>query len=295
MTGFFEGVATAMITPFSDSGINFALFERLIDRQIGAGVETLVFLGTTGEPCALLESEKREIAEFAVETCQNRCKVIFGCGNPNTKTAVENATYFESVGADGLLCITPYYSKCTERGAYDYYSSISKSVSIPFLAYNVPSRTGFCLSEKTVQKLCLLPNFAGIKEASGNVLYAEKLMTTLRRKCDLFSGDDFLNLPLFSLGAKGTVSVVSNLLPEKVVELYRLCKSGDYEKANDLNDALLPLVSSCFSEVNPVPVKAGLEILGYAVGQPRSPLTGAELKTRLALKSALGALKEKKL
>ncbi len=288
MKGFFSGSATAIITPFNESGVDYETFGALIEHQIAGGTDAIVFLGTTGEPSTMSFEEEHVLMEYAVKKVNGRAKVIFGCGSNNTADAVMTAQKAESYGADGLLAVTPYYNKCTQNGLVAYYKAICQAVSIPVIAYNVPGRTGVEIQPATMEKIAEIPNIAGIKDAGGNM---SKTMDTLRlvnEKCDVYSGEDALNLPILACGGVGVISVLSNIVPTDVKKLCNLVKDGKMSEAIALNNKLLPLANACFVEVNPIPVKAAMGLLGYKVGTPRAPLTEIEPENKAKL---IGAMK----
>ncbi|MDD6995536.1 MAG: 4-hydroxy-tetrahydrodipicolinate synthase [Candidatus Borkfalkiaceae bacterium] len=314
MKRFFRGVGTALITPFTEKGVDFACLERLIERQINGGADALIVLGTTGEPAAMTEKEKRAVMEFSVKTVKKhaaengaendaavhigaeefprnaqkrRVKLIFGCGSNCTATAVKNARLAEELGADGLLAVTPYYNKCTQNGLYLYYKAICEAVHIPVIAYAVPSRTGVNLTSETMAKISELPNMAGLKDARGNMAQTLETMRRTRKNCDVYSGEDSLNLPVLLSGGAGVISVVSNLTPRAVKAMYLAAERGDLAEAIKINDLLAPLTAACFCEVNPIPVKAALNALGYFCGTPRAPLTPLEKAHEALIKNAV--------
>lgn len=287
MTGFLKGLATAMITPFCRDGVDFDAFGKMTEYQIEGGADALVVLGTTGEPATMSQEEKRALMEYAVKKADKRVKVIIGTGANNTASAVENSKTAEKIGADGILAVTPYYNKCTQEGLYLYYKAICEAVSIPVICYNVPGRTGVNLLPETMAKIARIPNVAGIKEASGNMAQALETARLIRGACDLYSGEDMLNLPVLASGGSAVISVVSNLCPAKVKALCTAIEQGDFQKARALNDELIPLTKACFLEVNPIPAKAGMNLLGFAAGEPRAPLTPLEPTHLEALKTAM--------
>ncbi|MCH5142968.1 MAG: 4-hydroxy-tetrahydrodipicolinate synthase [Clostridiales bacterium] len=287
MTGFLNGIATAMITPFSDNGVNLDELGRLIEFQIAGGVDALVILGTTGEPSTMTGYEKTEVIKYSVKKANGRVKIIVGTGSNDTKKAIAASKTAQSLGADGVLAVTPYYNKCTQEGLLGYYKEICDAVSIPVIAYNVPARTGVNILPETAERLAHIPNMAGIKEASGNMAQVCETMRRIRGKCDLYSGEDALNLPILAVGGTGVVSVVSNIAPELVKKVYTLVKENNLKEANEVEDKLLPLTYACFSEVNPIPVKAACNYMGFDVGTPRSPLTGLEDKNKAILLNAM--------
>ncbi len=276
MVGAFNGLITAMITPFKGGKVNFDALEKLIDFQIENKTDALVILGTTGEPCTMTETEKQETVRRAVEKANGKIKIIVGAGSNDTAKAVEFAVRAESLGADGILAVTPYYNKCTQIGIYEYYKAICGAVHLPVIAYNVPSRTGVNIAPSTARKISQISNIAGIKDASGNMAQTIETMRLIRGKCDLFSGEDSLNIPILSIGGAGVISVVSNIAPKQVKEVCDFVKQGNLQKANEIQDRLLPLIGACFIEVNPIPIKEACNILGFDAGLPRPPLTELE-------------------
>lgn len=287
MKGFLKGSATAMITPFTEDGVNFDAFGKMIEYQIENGTDALVVLGTTGEPATMSDEEKEAVMRFAVKACAGRVKLIFGTGGNNTAKAVRMTRLAEEIGADGILAVTPYYNKCTQNGLIEYYKTICGATKLPVICYNVPSRTGVNILPETMEKIADIPNMAGIKEASGNMAQVLDTAMRIRYKCDLYSGEDALNLPILCVGGTAVISVVSNLVPAQVKLLTKCVANGDLTGANNVNDTLLPLIHACFSEVNPIPVKAGMNILGFDAGVPRAPLTPLELEHCEQLRKAI--------
>lgn len=288
MKGFFKGTATAMITPFyKDGGVNFEAFGKMIEYQIAGGTDALVILGTTGEPSTMLDEEKVAVMQYSVKKIDGRAKIIFGTGSNNTANAVAASKRAEELGADGLLCVTPYYNKCTQKGIIEYYKAICGAVKIPVIAYNVPARTGVNILPATAEELSKIPNIAGIKEACGNMEQICETMRRVRPYCDVYSGDDNLNLPILAIGGAGLISVVSNIAPKEVKQVAEYVFACDLEKANTVQDKLLPLIDACFTEVNPIPVKAGCDMLGLDAGVPRVPLTELEDAHKKILKDCI--------
>ena len=259
MKGFFKGSATALITPFNENGINFEALGELIEHQIAGGTSAIVFLGTTGEPSTMTFEEEHILMDYAVKKVAGRAKVIFGCGSNNTGDAVMTAKAAEKFGGDGLLAVTPYYNKCTQNGLVAYYKAICEAVSIPVIAYNVPGRTGV------------------------------EILRLVRDKCDVYSGEDALNLPILACGGVGVISVLSNVVPADVAKLCDLVLAGKMEEAIALNDKLLPVANACFVEVNPIPVKEAMNLIGFDAGVPRAPLTKIEDVNREKLIAAMQA------
>ena len=287
MVGFLNGVATAMITPFDEKGVNLTELGKMIEFQIAGGADALVILGTTGEPSTMTEDEKTEVIKYSVKKAGGRVKIIIGTGSNDTKKAVAASVAAQSLGADGVLAVTPYYNKCTQEGLYRYYKEICEAVSIPVIAYNVPSRTGVNITPETAERLADIPNLAGIKEASGNMAQVCETMRRVRGKIDLYSGEDVLNLPILAIGGAGVISVASNIAPALLKKMYTLVKENKLEEANEVQDILIPLENACFIEVNPIPVKAACNFLGFEAGTPRSPLTELEDKNKTILLNAM--------
>lgn len=287
MKGFFQGSATALITPFHETGVNYEALGQLIEHQIAGGTDAIVFLGTTGEPSTMSFEEEHILMEYAVKKVNGRTKVIFGCGSNNTADAVMTAQKAEYYGADGLLAVTPYYNKCTQNGLVAYYKAICEAVSIPVIAYNVPGRTGVEIQPATMAKIAEIPNIAGIKDAGGNMSKTMETIRLVRDKCDVYSGEDALNFPILAVGGAGVISVLSNIVPDKVKELCTLVKDCKLAEAAALNDKLLPLANACFVEVNPIPVKEAMNLIGFNAGTPRAPLTRIEDANREKLVTAM--------
>lgn len=291
MLNFFKGSATAMITPFTADGkVNYQALGRMIEYQIENGTDALVVLGTTGEPATMTENEKEEVMRFTVEKTAGRAKIIFGSGSNCTAHAVEASKKAEALGADGLLVVTPYYNKCTQNGIYEYYKAVNDAVNIPIVCYNVPARTGVNILPETMGRIALLKNIAGIKEACGNMEQIMHTMREIRGKCEMYSGDDHLNVPILAIGGAGLISVVSNALPKQIKQIYEYVTANDLKSAAELQDKLLPFTDAMFVEVNPIPVKAAADMLGLEGGIPRAPLTELEPAHKEQVKSALRAL-----
>lgn len=287
MINFFNGVATAMITPFSKDGVNLVEFGKLIEFQIAGGADAIVILGTTGEPSTMTEDEKTDVIKYSVKKADGRVKIIVGTGSNDTKKTVTASRKAQSLGADGVIAVTPYYNKCTQKGLYLYYKEICDAVSIPVIAYGVPSRTGVNITPETAERLSEIPNMAGIKEASGNMAQVCEIMRRIRGRTDLYSGEDALNLPILAIGGAGVISVASNIAPDLVKKVYTLVKRNQLKEANEIQDSLLPLINACFAEVNPIPVKEACNLLGFDAGVPRSPLTELEDANRAVLLKAM--------
>lgn len=287
MTGFFSGIATAMITPFNADGVNLNELGKMIEFQIDGGADALVILGTTGEPATMTDEEKQEVIKYAVKKAAGRIKIIAGTGSNSTAKAVAASRLAEELGADGVLAVTPYYNKCTQKGIYEYYKAICDAVKIPVIAYNVPSRTAVNILPETAERLADIPNMAGIKEASGNMAQVCETMRRIRGKMDLYSGEDFLNLPMLAIGGAGLISVASNIAPALLKKMYMLVTENKLKEANEVQDFLLPFEDACFVEVNPIPVKAAYNMIGFDAGVPRAPLTELEKHNKAILLNAI--------
>lgn len=291
MTGFLKGSATAMITPFGKTGVDLEAFGELLEYQIAGGTDAVVVLGTTGEPAVMTDGEKEALMRDTVQRAAGRIKVIFGTGSNSTARAVKASVLAEELGADGVLAVTPYYNKCTQQGLYEYYKAIADAVKIPVICYNVPSRTGVNILPETMARIAELPNIAGIKEASGNMAQVLETARLIRGKCDLYSGEDALNLPILCAGGTAVISVISNLAPKELKAMTDAVAAGRLSEAIALHDKLLPLTKACFTEVNPIPVKEGANLLGFRAGVPVAPLTRLEPAHREQLANALRELR----
>ena len=276
-----------MITPFTEDGINFDCFGKMIEHQIKGGTDALVVLGTTGEPATMTDAEKEKLMRFAVEKAKGRIKLIFGTGGNNTEKAIAMTRLATEIGADGILAVTPYYNKCTQNGLVEYYKAVCGATPLPVICYNVPGRTGVNILPATMDRIADIPNIAGIKEASGNMQQVMETACRIRYKCDLYSGEDALNLPILCAGGTAVISVVSNIVPDQVKMLVECVQNRDLVGANNVNDTLLPLIRACFIEVNPIPVKAAMNLIGFDAGIPRAPLTPIEPEHLQLLKSAI--------
>lgn len=272
----FKGTCTAAITPFTDDGIDFNALGRQIEYQIANGIEALCILGTTGEAPTITDSEYEAIAKFSYEKIDGRVKFILGSGSNCTKKAIEKSQLAQKIGADGLLVVTPYYNKCTQKGLVKYYNDICDNVDIPVLCYNVPARTGVNILPRTMQEIAEHKNIGGIKEACGNMEQICETARLIRGKTALYSGDDNLNLAMLSIGSLGLISVASNIAPKEVGDVAKLYFAGKNEEAQKLQERLLPLIDAMFTEVNPIPVKKAAQLIGIGNGLVRAPLTELE-------------------
>ena len=272
----FRGVATALITPLNESGIDFSAFARLIDWQIAAGVAALVIAGTTGEGSTLTDEEHRAAVRFAVEHTAGRVPVIAGTGSNDTAYAVDLTKYCCEVGADAMLVVTPYYNKATQNGLIKMYTTIADASTKPLILYNVPSRTGVNIQPKTCAALADHPNIAAVKEASGNISQIVELASLVGDRMDIYSGNDDQITPILAMGGAGVISVLSNVLPRRTAEICDMFFSGDVAGSAELQCELLPLINALFSEVNPIPVKAAMAAMGWCENYLRLPLTTME-------------------
>ena len=283
----FKGCGTAIVTPFKGDTINLVEFKRLLDYQIQNSADSIIVCGTTGESATLTKDEKTKLIKCAVETCKGKIPVIVGTGSNNTKSAIEQSILAEQLGADGLLVVTPYYNKCTQEGLVQYYSSIASSVKLPIIMYNVPSRTGVNIEPQTCFELSKINNIVAIKEASGNLSQIAKTANLCRNNLHIYSGNDDQILPILSLGGIGVISVLSNIYPKVVHDICFNYFEKNYEVAKEIQLNNLPLINSLFEEVNPIPIKSALNLLGFDVGLPRAPLTPASMNLRKKLKLLL--------
>ena len=286
----FTGCATALVTPFREGRVDFDAFEKIIEHQIAGGVAALVVLGTTGEPCTLTTAERTQLVKFAKRQIRKRVKLIVGTGSNNTREAIKNSLAAKKLGADGLLVVTPYYNKCTQRGLVKYYNAIADAVQIPVIAYNVPGRTGVNIAPATAAALAENPHIVGLKEAGGNLAQILALAHATRGKMALYSGEDEANLLYAALGAHGFISVAANAIPEKIVSLFNLCKDNDIQSARELHDHVYEFCGALFCEVNPIPIKAVMHHLGFCTDEMRAPLTTIEKDNRERLVEAWGRM-----
>lgn len=283
----FEGIGAAMVTPFCDNGINYPVFGRYIEHLISGGVNALIPFGTTGEPATLTPDEYESGVKYVISQTKGRVPVIVGAGSNSTAAACERVRFAKNAGADGVLVVTPYYNKCTQRGIAEHYKAVA-AVGLPVIVYNVPSRTGVNISPDTLEKLAQTEGVVGIKEASGNIDQIQSVAAVCRRTgLSLYSGDDNLTLVMCALGAKGVISVAADPAPELMTRLYALCKRGEYDSARELQFKLSPLIAALFSEVNPIPVKKAMQLIGLDVGAPRLPLTELESEHTEKLEKAM--------
>ncbi len=283
----FTGACTALVTPFLGKSVNYPLLDRLLARQIDAGISAVVLCGTTGESATLTDAEKLAIIGRGKAFVRDRCTVIAGTGSNDTEHTVNLSRLAEQAGADALLVVTPYYNKATPGGLLEHYRAVAAGVRIPVIIYNVPSRTGVDIPVEVCQALAAVPNIAGIKEASSDISRVARLRAACPDSFAVWGGNDDQAAAVLSLGGSGVISVVSNLYPELMQALVSAGLDGDFDTAADLQLRLLPLIRALFREVNPIPVKAAMELLGWDCGRCRLPLTRATEETVVELKKLL--------
>jgi len=280
----FTGVCTAMVTPFADGKVNYTMMEKLLQRQMDAGIKAVVIAGTTGESPTLSDLEKLELFRRCKEYVGNRCLIIAGTGSNDTKHSIELSMKAEKVGADALLVVAPYYNKATADGIFLHYEAICQAVSIPVIIYNVPSRTGVDIPIDVYRRLSKIPNIAGIKEANPDITRIAKIRNACGTDFPVWAGNDDQIVPTIALGGKGVISVLSNVKPAETQDMCDAALNDDYEKASKLQCQYLPLIDFLFCEVNPIPVKAIMKEIGYDCGECRLPLCGLSKKNVEAMR-----------
>ena len=283
----FTGVCTALVTPFLNDSVNYPMLEQLLRRQAEAGISALVICGTTGESATLTDEEKIALFRFAKAAAPEDMRIIAGTGSNSTAHAIALSEQAQAAGADALLVVSPYYNKATPQGLYRHYAAIAESVHIPVILYNVPSRTGVDIPVEVYKRLSTIPNIAGVKEASPDIRKIAQIRALCPPHFALWCGNDDLAVPALSLGAKGLISVVSNVEPEMTGAMVNAALDGDFDTAAALQLTLLPLIHALFAEVNPIPVKAAMALIGYDCGSCRMPLWGPEEETIRQLKDYL--------
>lgn len=283
----FTGACTALVTPFLDDKINYPMLEQLLRRQIDAGIEAVVISGTTGESPTLSDDEKLELFRRAKACVGSSCKIIAGTGSNSTRHTVELSKEAEETGVDGLLLVSPYYNKATAVGLFSHYLAAAHAVSLPIILYNVPSRTGMDIPIPVYKRLSRIPNIVGIKEASSDITKITKIIRECGDELTVWSGNDDQITPVMSLGGMGVISVLSNVLPVETQALARAALNGDFDTAAALQIELQPLIELLFSEVNPIPVKEAMKIIGYDCGSCRLPLTAMSQENREKLRALL--------
>ena len=285
----FTGAGVAIVTPFNeDESINYDKLDQLIDYHCNNGTDSIIICGTTGESATMSEKEHMECVKFAIERTKGRLPIIAGTGSNCTRTAIDMSKEAASYGADGLLVVTPYYNKATQEGLVGHYTAVAKEAKAPIIMYSVASRTGCNIEPATAARLIKeVDNIVGIKEASGNISQVAKIMHLTDGKADLYSGNDDQIVPILSLGGKGVISVLSNICPQETHDIVAKFMAGDVEGSRDLQLKALPLVHALFCEVNPIPVKTALNLMGMEVGPLRLPMTPMEEANRQRLAQAM--------
>lgn len=279
----FQGTATALITPFRDGKIDYVAMGRLVEWQIKNGIDGLVVCGTTGEASTLSGKERVQLARFVVDLVKGRVPVIAGTGSNNTQFTLELSHEMEQAGVDGILVVTPYYNKCTETGMITHYEKIADTVNLPLIIYSVKGRTGVNVSPDAVKVLCQHPNICGIKEASGDIAQVCEMARYCSPNFSIYSGNDDMTVPIMSLGGLGCISTVSNIIPARYAAMTRAYLSGEVAEAGKEQIAIKPLIDALFAEVNPIPLKSALNIMGMCDLEYRLPLCPPTNKTQYLL------------
>ncbi len=274
----FTGAASAIITPFKENGdVNYEKFEEILNDQIAGGIDAIVVCGTTGEAATLSHEEHLDVIKACVKYVDHRVPVIAGTGSNCTETAIYLSTEAEKLGVDGLLVVTPYYNKATQKGLYEHFKMVADSVKLHIILYNIPGRTGCTMLPETVVKICKeVPNIVGVKDATGNLAQVATMMALADGCVDLYSGEDALITPILALGGKGVISVLSIVAPKQAHNICQLYFDGKTEEATKEQLRAVPLINALFSEVNPIPVKKAMNLMGKGVGPLRRPLTEME-------------------
>ena len=284
----FTGAAIAIITPMNaDGSVNYNVLGEMIDNQIESGTDAIVLCGTTGEASTMTDEEHLECIRFAVERTAKRVPVIAGTGSNDTAYAINLSKEAEAVGADALLVVTPYYNKATQRGLIAHFTAIADAVNIPIVLYNIPGRTGMNIEISTVKELAKHRNIVAVKEASGNISYAAKLIAECGDNIDVYSGNDDMIVPLMSLGAKGVISVLSHVIPKETHDMVQLCLENNFAEATKLQIKYLDLINNLFIEVNPIPVKEAVNMMGVNAGSCRLPLCDMTDEHKAVLRASL--------
>ena len=283
----FKGCGTALATPFDEQGINFKVFGEMIENQIENGVDALIVCGTTGESSTMTEKERKDAIKFVVDVVKKRVPVIAGTGSNNTAQAMAMSKYAEEVGADGCLVVTPYYNKTTQGGLIAHYSAVASSTRLPIILYSVASRTGVNILPETCLELSKIPNIVAIKEASGNISQIAKIAELCGDNLHIYSGNDDQVVPIMSLGGLGVISVLSNVAPKYTHDMCQNFFDGKLDEALKMQLRALSLINALFCEVNPIPVKYALNLMGYDFGKPRLPLVELSDKNKVVLENEM--------
>lgn len=285
----FEGAGVALVTPFKENGeVNYEKLEEIVEEQIAGGTDAIIACGTTGEASTMSHEEHLDVIRYVCQVTKKRIPVVAGTGSNCTETAVYLSKEAEKRGADGLLLVSPYYNKATQKGLAAHFTAVAEAVGIPIILYNIPGRTGVTIKPETIAALCKnVDNIVGVKEASGNFSAIAALMSLSEGKVDLYSGNDDQIVPLLSLGGKGVISVLSNVAPRQTHDICASYFAGDVRTSASLQLKAIPLITELFSEVNPIPVKAAMNMMGKNVGPLRMPLTEMEPQNQEKLKAAM--------
>lgn len=286
----FKGCGTAIITPFTEDGVNFEEFGKMIEFQIENGADAIIVCGTTGESSTMTLEERKETIKFAVEKANKRVPIIAGTGGNCTANVIEMTKFAESIGVDAALVVTPYYNKTTQAGLIEHYKVVASATKLPIILYSVPSRTGVNITPETCKELSKIENIVAIKEASGNLSQVAEIANLCGEDLNIYSGNDDQITPILSVGGIGVISVLSNILPEHTHDIVDSFLNGNVEFAKDEQLSVIPLVKALFCEVNPIPVKAAMNMLGYNAGKPRLPLVEMSDKGKERLEKELKAL-----
>lgn len=283
----FTGSGVAIVTPFTESGVDFKKFEELLEWHVAEGTDAIIVCGTTGEASTMSQEERKETIKFAIEVINGRIPVIAGTGSNNTKASVEMSKWADEAGSDGLLVITPYYNKTTQRGCIEHFKAIAKEVKKPIIIYNVPSRTGLNILPETLYELSKVPNIAGVKEASSDIVQIARIAQICGDSLDIYSGNDDQVVPILSIGGKGVISVVANILPKDTHNMVAKYFEGDLKGSLEIQLKMFSLIKALFIETNPIPVKEAMNLMGMNVGMLRLPLVNMSEKNLEILKNEM--------
>ena len=283
----FTGNATAMITPFNDKGIDFDAFEKHIEFQIENNTAALIIAGTTGEPATMTDDEKKALLKFAVKQVKKRVPIVFGTGCNNTAKTINNSKAAEDLGADAVLVVTPYYNKTSQAGLVKHFEVVADAIKIPAITYNVPVRTGLNILPETLKKISEHDNIVAHKEAGGSIYQLMDMVSLCSENIDIYSGDDLMTFPLLACGGIGAISVISNICPVETAALVSSYMSGDVAKSRQIQYTLNPLIKQLFIQVNPIPVKCAMNMMGMNGGKVRMPLVDLDEKDQASLRKAL--------
>ncbi len=283
----FTGSGVALVTPFKDGKVNFDKLGELIEFHIENSTDALIICGTTGEAATMPDEEHLSVIEYAIKKADGRIPIVAGAGSNDTAHGVNLCRRAEALGSDALLLVTPYYNKATQKGLIEHYTKMAEAVNIPIILYSVPSRTGVNILPETLLKLSEIPNIVGVKEASGNIGQVAKIAALCGDKMAIYSGDDNMTLPIMSLGGVGVISVIANILPKETHDLTQKFFDGDIKGAKELQLKMLDIMNAMFIEVNPIPVKTAMNLLGFDLGELRLPMCEMEESNLEKLKKVM--------